>query len=130
MRQALRTLRAKYPTNEGVLITGARALDEIRDIAARSRVEDMPWQRWAKLSKVKGTKAEEPHFAPLREAAAAFARHPRLLDQVRQYIAAVFACAAEAMPQRNTRGIGGSSISSIKTASRWNFSATPISNSS
>ena len=35
-----------------------------------------------------------------------------------------------AQPMRNTRGIGGSSTSSIKTASRWNFSATPISNSS
>lgn len=97
LREALKTLLARYLTNEGVLPTGAKTLDEIRDIAGRSRVEEMTWQRWAKLSKAKGTKAEEPHLVPLRLAASAFARHPRLLDQVRRYITAVFACAAEAM---------------------------------
>ena len=97
LRAAIDALLSRYPSNEGLTKGTIKSLDEVRDTAGKGRIEEWSWQRWAKLSKLEGTKADDPHFVPLRDAASAFARHPRLRDQVRRYIAAVFACAAEAM---------------------------------
>lgn len=97
LHAAIHGLLARYPSNDGLTKGTAGALDQVRDIAGRGAPADWPWSRWAKLAKVSGTKADDPHFIPVRDAAAAFARHPRLLEQVRRFVTGVFGCAAEAM---------------------------------
>jgi ATP-dependent exoDNAse (exonuclease V) beta subunit len=87
----------RYQSTEGVTKGTMNSLEAVREIAGKGRIEDLSWQLWAKLSKVSGTKADDEHFEPLRQAAAAFSRHPRLLAQVERFIAAIFSCAAEAM---------------------------------
>jgi ATP-dependent exoDNAse (exonuclease V) beta subunit len=73
-------------------------LEDVRDLAAME-VKNVPWQRWAKLAKLDAAVAvaDRPNFAQVQAAAAAFARHPRLFDQVSRYTTGVFSCAAEAM---------------------------------
>lgn len=97
LSSAIKALLARYPTNEGLTKGTAGSLDLVREIASRGTPADWPWSRWAKLSKASGTKADDPFFVPVREAAAAFARHPRLREQVASFVTGVFACAAEAM---------------------------------
>ena len=93
---AIAELNERYPSNEGLTVGTAKSLDALRE-TARGRAADLPWSRWARLAKLKGTKADDAQFAPLREAASAFARHPRLGDDVEAYINQIFACAGEAM---------------------------------
>jgi ATP-dependent exoDNAse (exonuclease V) beta subunit len=97
LRRAIDALVTRYPTNEGLTKGTAGSLDLVREIAARGTPADWPWSRWAKLSKASGTKVDDAYFVPVREAAAAFARHPRLLEQVTRFVSGAFACAAEAM---------------------------------
>jgi len=97
LRAEIDRLLSRYQSTEGVTKGTIKSLDEVREIAGKGRIDDLSWQRWAKLSKVEGTKADDPHFVPLRNAAATFARHPRLLKQVERYIATIFSCATEAM---------------------------------
>ncbi|WBK02213.1 UvrD-helicase domain-containing protein [Methylocystis parvus] len=97
LRAAIDALLSRYPTNEGLTKGTIGSLQEVREIVGRGRIEDWPWSRWAKLSKASGTKVDDPYFVPVREAASAFARHPRLLDQATRLISGLFACAAEAM---------------------------------
>ena len=61
------------------------------------KIDRQPWQRWAKLSKLKPGVKDEPKFLGLKAAASAFARHPRLLTHVDAYVRAVFTCAAAAL---------------------------------
>ena len=69
----------------------------LREIARAPKAADISWPDWARLAKLEGTAADDPHFEPLRKAASAFARHPRLVENVECYIKTIFACAAEAM---------------------------------
>ena len=94
---AVLALVKRYPTNDGLTQGTAKSLDALRETAQGRAAADLPWCHWAKLSKLGGTKADDAHFAPLREAASTFARHPRLRADVKAYIDAIFACAAEAM---------------------------------
>lgn len=71
-------------------------LEDIRDFA-RKDIKEVPWQRWARLTKLDVGVPDKPNFAPIQIAATAFARHPRMFEQVRKHIEAVFACGAEAM---------------------------------
>ena len=72
------------------------ALKEVADFLD-GKIERQPWQRWAKLAKLKPGVKDEPKFLGLKAAACAFARHPRLLAQVDAYVRAVFSCAAAAV---------------------------------
>lgn len=92
---ALAKLLRRYPTDDGLTKGTAKALAAARDIARRE-IADIPWSDWARLSKLEGTRADDPHFVPLRDAASAFARHPRLLAHVGEFVETLFACAAEA----------------------------------
>ena len=97
LRAEIDKLLSRYQSTDGVTKGTIKSLDEVRDIAGKGKVDELPWQHWAKLSKASGTKADDEHFEPLRQAASAFARHPRLLEQVKRYVTAIFSCAAEAM---------------------------------
>ena len=71
-------------------------LETLRDFETSGTIEDQPWQKWAKLTKL-DVGSRQRRVRGVIAAAGAFARHPRLLDQVETYIRGVFACAAEAM---------------------------------
>ena len=94
---SIAALLARYPNNDGLSVGTSKALDTLREITRAHKIVDLPWSDWVRLAKLKGTAADDPHFEPLRKAASAFARHPRLGAQVERYIKTIFACAAEAM---------------------------------
>jgi ATP-dependent exoDNAse (exonuclease V) beta subunit len=97
LRAEIKTLLESYEGATGLKQKTIAALDDIRDFAERGKIEDQPWQRWARLTKHDVAVPDKPRFAPLTTAATAFARHPRMFDQVRRYTDAVFSCAAESM---------------------------------
>jgi len=72
------------------------ALKDVKDFL-EDRIERQPWQRWAKLSKLKAAVKDEPKFQGVKAAASAFPRHPRLLAHVDAYVRAVFSCAAASL---------------------------------
>ncbi len=80
----------------GLVGVTTTALKEVGDFLD-GKIERQPWQRWAKLAKLKPGVKDVPKFYGLRTAASAFARHPRLLTQVDAYVRAVFSCAAAAV---------------------------------
>lgn len=88
-------LRREFDGVTGLVGLTSAALKEVADFL-EVRIERQPWQKWAKLSKLKPAVKDEPKFLGLKAAAAAFARHPRLLAQVEAYVRAVFTCAAAA----------------------------------
>lgn len=57
----------------------------------------IPWQMWAKLSKLDVGKSSRDAVAPILTAASVHARHPRLHQDMKEIIYALFTCAAEAM---------------------------------
>jgi len=97
LRKAIDRLLRRYKSDEGLTAWTRGSLEEVREIGRGGNIEAWPWSRWAKLSKCGGSKADDPYFAPLRQAACAFARHPRLREQAQGFIRGIFACAAEAM---------------------------------
>ncbi|MGO8739731.1 UvrD-helicase domain-containing protein [Rhodoblastus sp.] len=108
LEAAISGLLARYPNNEGLTAGTSRALDSLREIARAPKTSDISWPDWARLAKLKGTAAHDPHFEPVRNAASAFARHPRLIENVGRYITAVFDCAADAMKAyQNQKGKWG-----------------------
>jgi ATP-dependent helicase/nuclease subunit A len=95
LKSAIAAVLASYTTATGVKKTDG-VVDDVRDLAAKD-LGEVPWQRWARLSKLDVAVKDKSRFEPVKTAASAFARHPRLLEQVRLYIFGVFACAAESM---------------------------------
>jgi ATP-dependent exoDNAse (exonuclease V) beta subunit len=78
--------------------TTDKAMEELRQVAAEVATgRPLPWQAWAKLAKIKGAKASNGKLDPVRAAAAAHARHPRLHADVEAMIRGVFDCAAESL---------------------------------
>ncbi len=55
------------------------------------------WSLWPKLTKLAAAKASNAALQPVRDAAAAHPRHPGLHEDLRSFIAGVFACAAESL---------------------------------
>lgn len=90
-------LLSYYPSYDGLTKGTVKSLEEVKDISTRGSAKTFPWQHWAKLSKIEGTKADDPNFYPLRQAATVFSRHPRLRAQVKSFITSIFSCAAESM---------------------------------
>ena len=101
LRRAVSALTRRDPATFGAGKKVAKKttdeLEILRDFETSGRIEDQPWQKWAKLTKLDVAVPDRDAFAEVIAAAGAFARHPRLLGQVETYIRGVFACAAEAM---------------------------------
>ena len=95
MNAAITALLDRFQSEEGLTRTTIKALDALREIA-RKRRAGLPWSDWARLAKLGGATADDLYFEPLRKAASVFPRHPRLLEDVGQYIDLIFACAGEA----------------------------------
>lgn len=96
LKAALAAVVAAYAAATGLKGKTETVLEDVRDLASKD-LADIPWQRWARLSKFDVAVPDKPRFEPVKTAASAFARHPRLLEQVRRYILGVFSCAAQSM---------------------------------
>lgn len=76
----------------------AEALAVLKDAAAL--LDDgrpLPWAEWVRLGKIDAGKRWTALVDPVREAAGAHLRHPRLRADLRAVVEGVFRCAAEAM---------------------------------
>jgi ATP-dependent helicase/nuclease subunit A len=80
-------------TDEGrkLAVAITNALDE----AAMQEV--VSWPTWMRIAKAKVGKRDRERVARLQNAAAAHARHPRLITDLTGYVDAIFAAAADAM---------------------------------
>ena len=109
--------RALEPALEGFLAnvdldadttkkTGA-ACQRARSALARG-ARDLPWSEWANLAQLNPGKKSQPHADAVREAAGAHDRHPRLHDDLRRAVRAVFEAAAYVLEayQAHKRSLG------------------------
>ncbi|WP_378967691.1 UvrD-helicase domain-containing protein [Methylobacterium komagatae] len=75
---------------------GAKAASAVMLAATMlDRGELLPWSVWAKLSKLKASRADAPLFADVASAASSHSQHPRLREDLDRFIHLVFACAAQ-----------------------------------
>jgi ATP-dependent exoDNAse (exonuclease V) beta subunit len=84
-------LKAKHQKNTAdylELLQAAR-----RDLADGS----LTWAGWNRLANADGSAALREHAAAMRQAAAAYERHPRLHADLREYLKRLFALAADAL---------------------------------
>lgn len=76
----------------------AEALAVLKDAAALlDNGRPLPWAEWVRLGKIDAGKRWTAEVDPVREAAGAHLRHPRLRADLRALVDGVFRCAAEAM---------------------------------
>jgi ATP-dependent exoDNAse (exonuclease V) beta subunit len=88
----------KLGTSDDTHKTTANALAEMKEIRRGFRnAEDLPWHKWAKLSKTKTANASMPLISKLVEAAKKHAVHPRLHSDIERLIFGVFDCAADCL---------------------------------
>ncbi len=69
------------------------AYERVRSALSRG-VRNLPWSEWANLAQLDPAKKSELHADAVREVAAAHDRHPRLHDDLRRAVRAVFEAAA------------------------------------
>lgn len=84
-----------------------KACQRVRSALAMG-VRDMPWSEWANLAQLAPGKKSKPKADPVREAASAHDRHPRLHEDLRRAVKAVFDAAAYVLEayQEHKRGLG------------------------
>ena len=80
---------------------GTKKTEEYRallmDSAALLQRGNSPWQVWMRLASHEAAKKSMSHWAPVKEAAARYERHPKFQEDLRMYTHGVFATAADCM---------------------------------
>lgn len=85
---------AQGDTTKGTL----REIEKLKGLQSKwAREGELNWQEWAQMSKVSPGKKSLEHFEPLITAASVHDRHPRLHQDMKDAIFALFHCAADAM---------------------------------
>jgi ATP-dependent helicase/nuclease subunit A len=99
LAEAVETALSALGEGDGTKTTGAAlsTLEEARRIL--SRPISVPWSVWARLAKVTTAKALDGVVAPVRDAASAHPRHPRLHEDLETFIRTIFAAAGEALEE-------------------------------
>jgi ATP-dependent helicase/nuclease subunit A len=77
--------------------TTAKALETLRECMWRARQEPLRWRDWVALSKVKTSVNSKSIIAEVVEICSCLPHHPRLHDDIREYIYAIFECAADCL---------------------------------
>lgn len=109
LRSALVAAKSVLPGGDKTKAT-KKAVDDIK-AALREWERDgyLKWDVWAKLSKLKPAKKSMDAVSPIHGAASVHYRHPRLHEDMKKAIEAVFYCAAEAMElyaeEKSKRGL-------------------------
>lgn len=93
LEQAVRELKRTNDATE----TTAKAMDQLNECLARARHDSLRWRDWVALSKVKPAKASYAIVAEVLELCKRVPHHPRLHQDIREYIELIFECAAESL---------------------------------
>ena len=77
----------------------AKCAEDISNLlpTAQDKPEDLTWADWARLSKLKPNASARTVVSPVTAAAQAHLGHPRLHEDISNFIQSVFACAADAI---------------------------------
>ena len=95
---AIRRCMGQIEVGGDSTIKTARVLKALRQALSRSsNGRPLPWDDWARLSKLKPAKASKSFVAPVVAQASRHPTHPRLHDDLERFITQAFACAAEAL---------------------------------
>ena len=70
------------------------AVATLRDVKRRMDDHELRWSDWAKLAKLKASKASDPKLDRLREAANQYEAHPRLHEDLRELVLGIYEAAA------------------------------------
>ncbi|QQE80464.1 exodeoxyribonuclease V subunit beta [Alicyclobacillus sp. SO9] len=107
--QSMQNVRSMLPGGDTTKRT-AQVLDTINDALREwEQYDDITWQRWAQLAKLKPGARSQDIVQDLIRAAQVHDKHPGLHQDMRQAIEVVFYCAAEAMQayaeEKSQRGL-------------------------
>ncbi|PFP30640.1 hypothetical protein COJ96_04335 [Bacillus sp. AFS073361] len=109
LKAALRVAKSELPGGDSTKAT-AQVVEDI-DSALKEWEHNgfISWQLWAKLSKLKPGAKSRDAVSPIHAAASVHDRHPRLHQDMKDAMDALFSCAAEAMEtyavEKSKRGL-------------------------
>lgn len=109
LKSALMVAKSELPGEDSTKAT-KKVVDEIKSaLSDWERKGTLSWQVWAKLSKLNPAKKSMDAVSPILEAASVHDRHPRLHQDLKDAMFALFYCAAEAMEiyksEKSKRGL-------------------------
>ncbi|WP_338452539.1 UvrD-helicase domain-containing protein [Niallia oryzisoli] len=109
LKAALTVVKSVLPGGDKTNDT-AKAIDTITEtLRDWDLYGSLSWQQWAKLSKLKTGAKSRDAVSPVHRAASIHDRHPRLHQDLKDAMYAVFQCAAEAMEtyasEKSKRGL-------------------------
>ncbi|NMD69345.1 UvrD-helicase domain-containing protein [Bacillus sp. DNRA2] len=97
LRSALQVAKSELPGADTTKTT-AKAMEVLDEVIREwDRNGVLTWQQWAKLSKLAPAKKSMDAVSPIHAAASVHDRHPRLHEDMKNAMFAVFHCASEAM---------------------------------
>jgi ATP-dependent helicase/nuclease subunit A len=95
---AIRSCVGQIEAGADSTVKSAKVLEDLRRTLSRfSNGRPLPWDDWARLSKLNSAKASQSFVESVVAQASRHPTHPRLHDDLERFITQVFACAAEAL---------------------------------